>query len=535
MKASARGVGALFVLALAATACRTGEAAEDGPKLETAEVTRGDLTISVEATGTVEPIRSVEVKSKASGEILKLHVDIGDKVKPGTLLAEVDPRDVRNRYDQAKADLEVARSRVDISKAQLERSDELLKSGVITQQEYDNARLDYANAQASLVKAKTNFELAQLQLGDVTIRAPMAGTILSKNVEEGQVIQSASQNVSGGTTLFVMANLDQMRVRTMVDETDMGQLRPGLGATVKVEAYPDRTFHGTVQKIEPQSVVQQNVTMFPVIVNLDNREGLLRPGMNAEVDILVDQARDVLLIPNNAVVQPSDVGPAALALGLDPDKLDLRALMREARGGRAGRGAAAGGGAAADGEAAGGTRRDPGARSGGGRPSASPGDGSATPGGAQGAGEQAARPGARAALDSLRAKVQRGEITQDSMRAVLRAFRARAGARGGAVAGARSGGADGQASGGEVPRRRFRPAVVFVMGPDSVPHPRAIQVGLNDWDNTQIAGGLEEGDRLVVVGAAQLQAQQQEWLNRIRSRMGGGMFGGGGPRGGGRR
>jgi len=514
-------MGVLLVLGLATTACRTGEAAEDGPKLETAEVTRGDLTISVEATGTVEPVRSVEVKSKASGEILKLHVDIGDKVRPGTLLAEVDPRDVRNRYNQADADLVVARARVDISKAQLDRSQELLKSGVITQQEYDNARLDYANAKATLVKAETNFNLAKLQLSDVTIRAPMAGTILSKNVEEGQVIQSASQNVSGGTTLFVMANLDQMRVRTMVDETDMGQLRPGLSATVKVEAYPDRTFRGTVEKIEPQSVVQQNVTMFPVIVNLDNRDGLLKPGMNAEVDILVDQARDVLLIPNSAVVQTSDVGPAALALGLDPDKLDLRGLMRAARSGRGSRGDGADGGA-------------------------SPGDSSATPAQSGSVREQAPRAGARAAFDSLRAKVERGEITQDSMRAAIRSFRERAAASGALAAGARSGAAfpaagnrsAGTHSGdsrGATPRRTFRPAVVFVMGPDSVPHPRAIQVGLNDWDNTQVARGLEEGDQLVVVGAAQLQAQQQEWLNRIRSRMGGGVFGGGTPRGGGRR
>jgi HlyD family secretion protein len=306
---------AAALLLLAVTACSSGEAAEETPALQTVELTRGDLDIRAEATGTVEPIRSVEVKSKASGEILRLHVDIGDEVQPGALLVSVDPRDVRNRYEQTEADLDVARARTEISKAQLDRSQELLEAGVIAEQEHETKRLDYANALANQVKAETNFELSELQLEDVTIRAPMKGTIIQKNVEEGQVIQSASGNVSGGTTLFIMANLDEMQVRTLVDETDMGELRPGMQTTVQVEAFPDRTFRGEVQKIEPQAEVQQNVTMFPVIVNLDNRAGLLKPGMNAEVEILIDQALDVLMVPNTAIVQLQDVGPAALALG----------------------------------------------------------------------------------------------------------------------------------------------------------------------------------------------------------------------------
>ena len=309
--------------------CGTGEADTPG-ETQVAVVERGSLRITAEATGTVEPVRKVEVKSKASGEILRLHVDVGDVVAPGALLAEVDPRDVKNRYDQAVADLEVAQSRADIARAQLGRSEELSAAGVITDQELDAARLEQSNAQANLIKARTNKELAELQLSDVTIRAPMAGTILQKNVEEGGVIQSASQNVSGGTALYVMAALEQMQVRTLVDETDMGDIHPGMVASVRVEAFPDRVFQGAVQKIEPQAVVQQNVTMFPVIVTLDNRAGLLKPGMNAEVEILVSEAVDVLLAPNNAIVLPADALPAAMALGLDPETLDLGEL----RGGR---------------------------------------------------------------------------------------------------------------------------------------------------------------------------------------------------------
>ena len=167
----------------------------------------------------------------------------------------------------------------------------------------------------------------------MVIRAPLAGTILEKNIEEGQVIQSASQNVSGGTTLVIMADLKFMQVRTLVDETDMGDIRPGMRATVTVEAYPQERFEGVVEKIEPQALVQQNVTMFPVIVQLDNDSGLLRPGMNAEVEIELAQASGVLLIPNNTLVPPEDVQAAAMVLELDAEAIDMGNLFAGLGGG----------------------------------------------------------------------------------------------------------------------------------------------------------------------------------------------------------
>ena len=493
--------GALLAVgALALAGCETGEAAEDaGPTLLTAEASIGDLLISAEATGTVEPVREVEVKSKASGEILRLLHDIGDVVTRGTLLAEIDPRDVQNRYNQTEADLAVAQAQLEIAQAQLDRQQQLLDADVITQSEFENATLSYANAQASLVRAQTNFDLAELQVADVSIRAPLDGTIIQKNVEEGTVIQSASSNVSGGTALFVMANLSQMQVRTLVDETDVGELEPGLEAAVRVEAFPDRTFNGVIDKIEPQATVEQNVTMFPVIVSLDNRAGLLKPGMNAEVEVFIDEALNVVVVPNSAIVQTSDVGPAAMALGLDVEDLDLTQFMRSGRGGR-------GGGAAgsADGQ----------------RPAT--GDATAAP--------AAEGDNAMGRIQALRAQVEAGEITQDSMRTVMQSLRAQAGG----AAGGRAGRFRGQAADGDAaPPRESRPAVVFVLGTDSVPEPRMVRIGLGDWDNTQIVSGLDQGETLVIVGAAQLQAQQQAFLEQMRSRMGGGSpFGGGGGGGG---
>tara|TARA_Y100001001_G_scaffold60222_1_gene57045 strand:- start:21 stop:1559 length:1539 start_codon:yes stop_codon:yes gene_type:complete len=494
------------MVAVVTAACSNDESVTEGSSLTTVEVTRGDLSIRAEATGTVEPIRTVEVKSKASGEILRLHADVGDEVGPGSLLADIDPRDVQNRFNQTEADLAVAQARLEISEAQLERSDQLLGAAVITPQEHESSRLEFANSQASLVKAKTNHDLAILQLNDVRIRAPAAGTIIQKSVEEGVVIQSASQNVSGGTALFMMANLKEMQVRTLVDETDMGQLASGLEAIVTVEAFPDESFRGVVDKIEPQATVVQNVTMFPVIVSLDNSAGLLKPGMNAEVEVLIDEALDVVLVPNNAIVQTSDVGPAAMALGLNIDDMDLTQFMRGGRGGsRGGQGFAGGRGQ-------GGRPQSEGAEAASGEGDSPPGDG------------QDEQGSIMAQLQELRAQVESGEISQESMRAEMQRL---GGGRGGRAA--RGGGADVT----RASTRDTRPAVVFVMGADSIPKPRLVQMGLNDWDHTQIVMGVEAGDVLVVVGAAQLMAQQQEFQARMMSRMGGNLFGGGMGRGGG--
>jgi HlyD family secretion protein len=485
----------VLLAGLGLAACQDSEAADEAPAIQTTQVIRGDLRLEAEATGTIEPIRSVEVKSLASGEILRLLADVGDEVEQGTLLAEVDPRDVRNAFDQAEADLEVARARVEITGAQLARSQQLLESQVITEQENEQTRLDHANAQADLVRAETNYRLAELRLSDVDIRAPLGGTVIQRDVGQGQVIQSAAQNVSGGTTLFVMANLEDVRVRALVDETDMGEIRAGLPARVRVEAFPDRTFEGTVQKVEPQAVVEQNVTMFPVIVDLDNRAGLLKPGMNAEVTVLIDEAADVVMVPNNAVVQVSDIGPAAMALGLDMDQVDLP---------RMGRGGGPPGGAPGSGPPGGGPAA-------GGAPGAADGK-SATPP-APATGDNGPADGeARARIQELRAQAQRGEISRDSLRSAVQSLRADAGAFG----------ASGDVPG--LPPRETRPAAVFVMNEQGEPELRMVRIGINDWDHTQVVSGLEEGETLAVVGAAQLQAQQQEFLDRIRSRRGGGPF-----------
>lgn len=450
-------LGAVVVTTLAA--CGSGQA-EDAPALATVEVIRQNLQVTAEATGQLEPLRKVEVKSKASGEVLEVFVDTGDRVVPGTLLARIDARDVQNDFNQSQADYEVARERFVIAESQRTRSENLLQAGVITSQEHENRNLDFANARAALVRAETGLELSRLRLEDVVIRSPMIGTILDKNVEDGVVIQSASGSVSGGTTLLTIANLETVQVRTLIDQTDVGRIEAGMPVSVRVEALPDRTFRGVVEKIEPQATVQQNVVMFPVVVQLDNAEGLLKPGMTAEVTITIAERPNVLTLPNNAVVNFTELAAAASVLGIPAEDAELdRSVFQDL------------------------TRQLAGLQGAGAEPAGAAGSAGATGEGA------ASREGAAA-------RASGGEGTRGA-------------------GGARS------AAGGAQPQARQ--GVVFVQSADGRILPRAVLLGVNDWNNSEVLIGVEEGEVVALIGGAALRAAQQERLTQMQGRMGGGL------------
>jgi len=304
-------------------------------------VQRQNITVTVDATGTVEPINLVEVKSKASGQIIRMPVEVGSVVKPGDLLAQIDSSDVRNQYDQAYATLQAAQAKVEVSGAQRKRADALFDQQIATADEHETAILDFSNAQALVVAARANLDIARKRLADATVLAPIAGTVLNKPVSVGQVISSATSNVSGGTTLLQMADLRRIRLRTLVNETDVGSIRSGQAATVQVDAYPKRTFQGLVEKIEPQAVVQQSVTMFPVLVSISNEEGLLLPGMNGEVTMLVEERDGVVAVPLDAVRTMRELPVVAEALGMNSDSIraQVKAQFASRAGGQGPRGA----------------------------------------------------------------------------------------------------------------------------------------------------------------------------------------------------
>jgi HlyD family secretion protein len=434
---------------------------EEAPPLvyQAVPVEHRDIVVSARASGTIQPDTVVEVKSKASGEILELKVETGQLVKRGALMVRVDPRNPRNLAAQAQADLEVAEARLTNATSQKRRADELFKSQSITEQEQENALLDYANARAEVVRARVAVDDAHNQLDDTNVLAPITGTIIEKLVERGQVISSPTRDVGGGTVLMKMADLGLVQVRTLVDETDIGKIQVGQRATVTVDAFPNRPFEGSVLKIEPQAQTEQNVTMFPVLVRIDNRGGLLRPGMNSEVEVHVGQREDVLAVPNSALRTQRDVGSAAQVLGLSAE-----AVQREMAAGQPSGGAA-------------GQARLP-----------------------AGVTEEQVR--------AAMAKRRAGGSLTPSETAML--DRIRPGAGGGR--GGRGGTVDASFGG------RY---IVFVKRPGG-PKPVWIRTGLTDLDYSEVVEGLQPSDSVLVLPSASLVQSQQESQERINRITGGG-------------
>lgn len=295
------------------------------PIYDTAGVERRTLEVAVSSAGIVEPLATVEVKSKASGEVLDVLIETGDQVEEGSLMVSIDPRIVRNRLAQSDAELRAAISRREIATTQKKRVESLVSNGTLTQSDLEQASLDLANAEAQVVAASVSVENARIAVDDTDIRAPITGTIINKPVEIGQVISSPTQDFAGGTMLMQMADLSAVQIRSLVDETDIGKIRPGMEAKVSVAAYPNQPFPGDVLKIEPQAVIEQNVTMFAVLVSIQNPDGLLMPGMNAEVEVSIARADDAMTIPVMALRTNRDLESTAFIL--DRSVEDIRSEL----------------------------------------------------------------------------------------------------------------------------------------------------------------------------------------------------------------
>ncbi|HSJ63638.1 MAG TPA: efflux RND transporter periplasmic adaptor subunit, partial [Gemmatimonadaceae bacterium] len=416
--------------------------------------------------------------------------------------------------------------------------------------------LDHANAQAQLVRSRASLDLAQQRLEDATVRAPVTGTVIEKTVSVGQVITSATGAFGGGTTLLKMADLSKVRVRALVNETDIGSVRAGLPATVVVDAYPDRPFRGTVEKIEPQAVVQQSVTMFPVLVSIANEEGLLKPGMNGEVSILISRRDQVLAVPNDAVRSVREAGTAAAALGLDPEAVMARMRTAFNGGGAPPTGAAPAGGA----NAPGGT---PVARteSRGEIVPATPADDQAqmpatTPAQCDSVTAAFAKnPDAASRLERIRGQMRDGTLDRQAgmqqsraiyetlgldARVAIACRMPRGPGAGSAAATQDAGVPQRQAQRGEgpristgapdpaadapLPRNRTRMGLVFVA--DSGTYlPRVVRLGASNYDFTEVVSGLAEGERVALLAAATLQQRRQENVQRFQRMTGGGVPG----------
>jgi HlyD family secretion protein len=475
------------------------------PVYQAIPVERRSITVSVRAAGTVQPDTLVEVKSKASGEILEIKVETGQSVRRGELLVRVDQRTARNALSQGEAQLEVARARLANAETQKRRSDELFKSQSITEQELETATLGVANAKAEVINAQVAVENARIRMEDTDVNAPISGTIISKTVERGQVISSPTSDVGGGTVLLKMADLDLVQVRTLVDETDIGKIRQGLRSTVTVDAYPNQPFQGEVLKIEPQAETAQNVTMFPVLVRIENRNGLLKPGMNADVEIHVGERDSVLTVPNAALRTPRDINSARQVLGMDSVRFDELMKLADARRDSIQKTRMAGRPDSGRAQLAAAGRGESGTVGGGAKDSTAKGETMSLPDGRQ----VTLPPGITAA--QARAIFQKrfsgGTLTPDEQATMQKLMRAFGGGRGGPGGRPRpAGGADYQFGGNYLVIVQRKGEVI----------PVHVRTGLTDLDYSEVVWGLDPTDSVVILPSASLVQNQEEFRNRMK-------------------
>jgi HlyD family secretion protein len=281
---------------------------QDPPHYVTADVTRGSIVRSVTATGTVNPVVTVQVGSYVSGTIIRIDVDFNSPVKAGQLLAKIDPRPFAAQVALAQAALANSRAQLRKDQANLAyqrltyvRDGDLIKTDVISQDQLDSQKntMDQAFAQVGLDEAtiqqqQASLKSAELNLNYTDIVSPVDGTVVSRNVDVGQTVAASYQT----PTLFLVAkDLTKMQVDTNVSESDIGAVKEGQPAVFRVDAFPERDFDGVVGPVRQAPITVQNVVTYDVVVNVSNPELMLKPGMTANVTIVTDRRDDVLRIP----------------------------------------------------------------------------------------------------------------------------------------------------------------------------------------------------------------------------------------------
>ena len=271
------------------------------------------LEVSIEASGVIEAISAVEIKSKASGEVLFLGAEVGDFVTKGYMLAQIDQRTANNIVDQTKSDLEASKVRLSNAESQFDRGKELHMNASISDKDFEDIKENYAQAKSTLVRNEVSYENAKIALDDTVVKSPIDGTVISRPVEVGQVISSPTSAFGEGSILMTMADLSKVRVRALVDEIDVGKVSIGQSVSIKVAAYRDKEFIGTVSKIEPRAYVQQNVTTFPVLIDIENDDNLLLIGMNKDV---------AMSIPTMSLRTRKDIYTATSIIDIKKEDID---------------------------------------------------------------------------------------------------------------------------------------------------------------------------------------------------------------------
>jgi HlyD family secretion protein len=334
----------VLVCAVAVFAFTRGGTKIDPTKL--AKVEKGDLAKSVVATGKVEPIIKVEVKSKASGIVKKLLVDYGDRVKKDQLLVQLDKQEIEAQVEQSRAALQAAEANLASSKADCERAKvdaegpdvpllkraydravSMAQDGVVSQSTLDDADKAYkmgvnkqnvskaqvmvlaakiAQSQAQISESRANLTQLEEQLSYTDVKSPMDGIVLSRDVVMGDAVSSILVLGSSATLVMTLGDTSQVYVKGKVDESDIGRVYLGQPARIKVESFKDKTFNGVVTKISPMGVEKDNVTTFEVRVSINNPGGELKAEMTANAEIILEEHKGVLQIPEGSIIYDKD-------------------------------------------------------------------------------------------------------------------------------------------------------------------------------------------------------------------------------------
>ena len=362
------------------------------PVFKIAEVTQGPISVNISATGVVEPNFKVEVKSKASGEVLSFPMLEGDKIKKGTLLLQLDKSDEKRNVDKAQADLSSATAKLrkaetaltlqktkyetDLKTSQSEvqsaitnlkdsedkfkRQIDLFKQKVVSQESLDSAQTLYKVNQQNLIQAESQFQAAKDSIHDITMKenevelvntevirarialeeveerleeteifAPITGVIIEKLVEEGQIIASGISNVNGGTALATIADMSRLFIIADIDETDIGSIKIGHKVTITADAFSDRKFKGLVKRIAPQGLVENSITIFKVKIEvLGKGRKILKPMMSANIDIVTEHVENTVFT-SRAGIRDGEQGKFAMVLKEDkPEKIAVQTGIR---------------------------------------------------------------------------------------------------------------------------------------------------------------------------------------------------------------
>jgi HlyD family secretion protein len=271
---------------------------EKEPEFRTAPATKGDLIQYVTATGQLNPVTNVEVGSQISGIISKLYADYNTHVTNGQLIAQIDPATYKAAVTQAQGDLANAKAALELAQVEANRAEELFKGKLISQSDHDKAIATLHQSDATVQIKQAALERAQVDLDRTTIYSPIDGIVISRNVDIGQTVAASLS----APTLYIIANdLAKMQIDAVVSEADIGGIETNQNVNFTVDAYPTRNFHGSVCQIRNSPITNQNVISYDTVIEVSNRDLKLKPGMTANVSIVVAQRNDALKIPNGAL------------------------------------------------------------------------------------------------------------------------------------------------------------------------------------------------------------------------------------------